>query len=114
MLFKAVMFGEPTETRNHPFLNVEFANKGIEALNVSNILNPSKLKFLRTFNKRSHHAFPIAIPVLLLPKSSIIASLQHLDFQGLQCQEVMRNSLLKKWDQSDMDPAEIKGVIRTS
>ena len=28
-------------------------------------------KSLRTFNTRSHHAFPIAIPVLLLPKSSI-------------------------------------------
>ena len=32
---------------------------------------PSKIKSLRTFNARSRHAFPIAILVLLLPKSSI-------------------------------------------
>ena len=38
-LFKAVRVGELTETRNRPFLNVKFANKGIGALNVSNILN---------------------------------------------------------------------------
>ena len=37
------------------------------------IRSPSKVKSLRTFNTRSRHAFPIAIPVLLLPnwKSSI-------------------------------------------
>ena len=28
--------------------------------------------------------------------------------------EVLRNSLLQKWDQSDVDPQEFKGVIRTS
>ena len=33
--------------------------------------SPSKIKSLRTFNTRSRHAFPIAILVLLLPKSSI-------------------------------------------
>ena len=33
--------------------------------------SPSKIKSLRTFNTRSCHAFPIAILVLLLPKSSI-------------------------------------------
>ena len=33
--------------------------------------SPSKIKSLRTFNARSRHAFPIAILVLLLPKSSI-------------------------------------------
>ena len=36
-LFKAVRGGEPTETRKCPFLNVKFANEGIDALNVSNI-----------------------------------------------------------------------------
>ena len=36
---KAVGVSEPTETRNRPFLNVKFANKGIDALNFSNILN---------------------------------------------------------------------------
>ena len=33
--------------------------------------SPSKIKSLRTFNTRSRHVFPIAILVLLLPKSSI-------------------------------------------
>ena len=31
-LFKAVRVGEPTETKNRPFLKVKFANKGIDAL----------------------------------------------------------------------------------
>ena len=43
-LFKAVRVGEPTETRNRPFLNVKFANKGIDALNVSNILNQKSVQ----------------------------------------------------------------------
>ena len=38
------------------------------------IRSPSKIKSLRTFNRRSRHAFPIAIPVLLLPKSSKFAA----------------------------------------
>ena len=33
--------------------------------------SPSKINFLRSFNTRSRHAFLIAIPVLLLPTSSI-------------------------------------------
>ena len=32
-LFKAVRVGNPTETRNHPFPKVKFANKGTDALN---------------------------------------------------------------------------------
>ena len=36
-LFKALREGEPTETKNRPFLKVKFANKGIDALNLSNI-----------------------------------------------------------------------------
>ena len=38
-LFKAVNVGETSETTNRPFLKVKFANKGIDALNLSNILN---------------------------------------------------------------------------
>ena len=34
------------------------------------IRSSSKIKSLRTFNTRSRHAFPIAIPVLLLPRYS--------------------------------------------
>ena len=37
-LFKALRVGEPTETRNRPFLKVRFANIGIDALNLSNVL----------------------------------------------------------------------------
>ena len=71
-LFKAVRVGEPTETRNRPFLNVKFANKGIDALNNSNILNQKSVqkKNPSVFSIQGV-AFPIAIPVLLLPKSSI-------------------------------------------
>ena len=65
-LFKAVRVGGPTETRNRPFLKVKFANKGIDALNLSNILNQksclNKIPQL-TFNTRSRKE--------LLPKFSI-------------------------------------------
>ena len=43
-LFKAIRVDEPTETRNRPFLNVKFADKGIDALNVSNILNQKSVQ----------------------------------------------------------------------
>ena len=74
-LFKAVRVGEPSETRYRPFLKVKFANKGIDALNLSNIAtcgirHLSKVKSLHIFNTRSRHAFLIAIPVRLLPKCS--------------------------------------------
>ena len=69
-LFKAVSVCDNTETKNRPFLKIKFANKGIDALNFSNILNqnPSKVIFPHTFKTRSHHAFPIAILAQLLPK----------------------------------------------
>ena len=43
-LFKAVRVGEPSETRNRPFLKVKFANKGIYALNLSNMLNQKSVQ----------------------------------------------------------------------
>ena len=43
-LFKAVRVGEPTETKNWPFLKVKFANKGIDALNLSNLLNKKSVQ----------------------------------------------------------------------
>ena len=72
-LFKAVRVDEPTETRNRPFLNVKFAIKGIDALNVGNILNQKSVqnKIPPYFQYKESSSFPIAIPVLLLPKSSI-------------------------------------------
>ena len=38
-LFKAVRVCDYTETKTRPFLKIKFANKGIDALNLSNILN---------------------------------------------------------------------------
>ena len=43
-LFKAVRVGEPSETRRRPFLKVKFANKGIDALNLSNMLNQKSVQ----------------------------------------------------------------------
>ena len=55
--------------KESPFLKVKFANKGIDALNLSNILNqnPSKVIFHHTLQTRSRHAFSIAILVQMLP-----------------------------------------------
>ena len=38
-LFKAVRVCDSIETKNQPFLKIKFTNKGIDVLNVSNILN---------------------------------------------------------------------------
>ena len=46
------------------------------------IRSPSKIKFLCNFNTRSRHAFPIAMPFLLLVKSSITKQ-AYSHFQGL-------------------------------
>ena len=72
-LFKAVRISDYTEIKNCPFLKIKIASKGIDAMNISNILNknPSKVIFLHTFKIRSHHAFPIAILAPLLQKYSV-------------------------------------------
>ena len=72
-LFKAVRVCDYTETQNRPFLTIKFANKDIDALNLSNILNQKSVQsnikaFPNTFKTRSHHAFSIAILAQLLPK----------------------------------------------
>ena len=43
-LFKAVSVCDNTETKNRPFLKIKFANKGIDALNFSNILNQKSVQ----------------------------------------------------------------------
>ena len=70
-LFKAVSICDNTETKNRPFLKIKFANKGIDALNFSNILNQTSVQrnIPHTFKTRSRHAFPIAILAQLLPKT---------------------------------------------
>ena len=85
-LFKAVMVGEPTETRNRPFLNVKFANKGIDALNISNILNQKSVQ-----NKIPPYFQYKESPCISYSYTRSVASkifnnkacLQQLDFQGL-------------------------------
>ena len=44
ILFKALRVCDYTETKNRPFLNIKFANKGIDALNLSNILNQNSVQ----------------------------------------------------------------------
>ena len=46
-LFKAIRVGAPTETRHRPFLKVKFADKGIDALNLSNMLDLHMFYMLR-------------------------------------------------------------------
>ena len=43
-LFKAVRVCDSIETKNRPFLKIKFANKGIDALNLSNILNQKSVQ----------------------------------------------------------------------
>ena len=43
-LFKAVRVCDYTETKNRPLLKIKFANKGIDALNLSNILNQKSVQ----------------------------------------------------------------------
>ena len=69
-LFKAVSVCDFNETKNRPFLKIKFANKGIDALNLSNILNQKSVQsnIPHSFKTRSRHVFPIAILAQLLPK----------------------------------------------
>ena len=85
-LFKAVRVGEPTETRNHPFLNVKFANKGIDALNVSNILNQKSVqnRIPPYFQYKESPCISYSYTRSVASKIfNYKASLQQLDFQGL-------------------------------
>ena len=85
-LFKAVRVGEPTETRNRPFLNVKFANKGIDALNVSNILNQKSVqnKIPPYFQCKESPCISYSYTRSVASKIfNYKASLQQLDFQGL-------------------------------
>ena len=43
-LFKAVSVCDNTESKNRPFLKIQFTNNGIDALNFSNILNQKSVQ----------------------------------------------------------------------
>ena len=70
-LFKAVRLGEPTETRNRPFMKGRFANKGIDALNLRNMLNQKSVQSTIPPYFQYKDSTCIFIPVQLLPKCSI-------------------------------------------
>ena len=81
-----VRVGEPTETKNRPFLNVKFANKGIDALNVSNILNQKSVqnKIPPYFQYKESPCISYSYTRSVASKIfNYKASLQQLDFQGL-------------------------------
>ena len=84
-LFKAVRVGEPTETRTRPFLNVKFANKGIDALHDSNILNQKSVqnKIPPYFQYRESPCISYSYMFCWSKIFNYKASLQQLDFQGL-------------------------------
>ena len=69
-LFKAVMVCDSIKIKNLPFLKIKFANKGIDALNLSNILNQTsvQINIPPYCEYKESHAFLIAIQVRLLPK----------------------------------------------
>ena len=56
--------------KNRQLLKIKFANKGIDVLNLRNIMNQKSVQsnITKTFKTRSRHAFPIAILAQLLPK----------------------------------------------
>ena len=85
-LFKAVRVGEPSETRNRPFLKVKFANKGIEALNLSNMLNQKYVqsKIPPYFQYKESPCISYSYTHSVASKIfNYKASLQQIDFDGL-------------------------------
>ena len=95
-LFKAVTVGEPRETRNRPFLNVKFANKGIDALNVSNILNQKSVqnKIPSYFQYKESLCISYSFTRSVASKIfSYKGSLQQLAVQGLSQDPPLCNCL---------------------
>ena len=85
-LFKAVGVCDSIETKNRPFLKIKFANKGIDALNLSNILNQkSALSNIPPYFEYKES------PCISYSYTSSVAtqmfnyktSLQQIDFQSL-------------------------------
>ena len=85
-LFKAVRVGEPSETRNRPFLKVKFANKGIDALNLSNMLNQKSVqsKIPQYFQYKESPCISYSYTRSVASKIfNYKASLLQIDFDGL-------------------------------
>ena len=85
-LFKAVRVCDSVETKNRPFLKIKFANKGIDALNLSNILNQKSVQS----NIPPYFEYKES-PCISYSYTSSVAtkifnyktSLQQIDFQSL-------------------------------
>ena len=85
-LFKAVRVCDSIETKNRPFLKIKFANKGIDALNLSNILNQKSVQS----NIPPYFEYKES-PCISYSYTSSVAtkifnyktSLQQIDFQSL-------------------------------
>ena len=85
-LFKAVRVGEPSKTKNRPFLKVKYANKDIDDLNLSNVLNQKSVqsKIPSYFQYKESPCISYSYTRSVASKIfNYQASLQQIDFDGL-------------------------------
>ena len=85
-LFKAVRVCDSIETKNRPFLKIKFANKGIDALNLSNILNQKSVQsnippyFEYKESPCISYSYTCSVATKIFNYKT---SLQQIDFQSL-------------------------------
>ena len=60
-LYKPVQLVSPEETPIRDFLKLDFRNKGLDAINISNILNHKKVTSQLTSKTRAHLSSPTVI-----------------------------------------------------
>ena len=85
-LLKAVKVCDSIETKNRPFLKIKFANKGIDALNLSNILNqkPVQSNIPPYFEYKESPCISYSYTSSVATKIfNYKTSLQQIDFQSL-------------------------------
>ena len=85
-LFKAVRVCDSIETTNRPFLKIKFANKGIDALNLSNILNQKSVQsnIPPYFEYKESPCISYSYISSVATKNfNYKTSLQQIDFQSL-------------------------------
>ena len=85
-IFKAVGVCDSIETKNRPFLKIKFANKGIDALNFSHIVNQKFVKsyippyFLYKESPCISYSYTSSVATTIFNYKT---SLQEIDFQSL-------------------------------
>ena len=85
-LFKAVSVCDNIETKNRPFLKIKFENKGIDALNFSNILNQKSVQsiILPYFQNKESPCISYSYTHSVASKIfNYKRSLQQIDFNSL-------------------------------